>query len=732
MKTRIRRNLRRLRASLASVWLLAGLAAAASAPVQTPSFNSVTPNSASVAMYELFELTIDLAASYSNPYDYDEIRIECVFLSPSGRKDVVDGFFMQDYTLNPQEGSLSEVGRGAFRVRYAPDQTGTWQYVLSCTTRSGTGTFPVRSFQCVPARSAGFIRRNASNYLGFDNGDQYIPVGENLGWYENHPYFNYRDWTRKLADQKANYIRVWQCPWGLGLEWKDGVNGYFGLKRYKQTTAFYFDWLLGECRDKGIYVILCLNHHGMVSTTVNTDWPDSPYNSVNGGPCLRTWDFFTDPSARAFQKNRLRYTVARWGFARNLLAWELFNEVDWTDEYEARKDKVREWHTEMAGFIKSRDTQRHLVTTSFAHEDHDPGTWESPLLDFTQTHFYLDSANLERELSDGAQRYLEVYGKPTLNVEFGFTTKVVDFKAIDSDGVFLHNVIWGATFSGAMGSAMTWFWPQYVDQLNLYRHFRPLSEFVGAIRLKDDRYAPVAVEASGGGVSDLTVTPTARWGDPTASDVEIDESGNMTPGSEELSEFLYGSVVNRQFRNPPTFHMTFPTAGQFMIVTGPGTSKGPRISIAVDGRRVFDEAASVNTTYSIRLGPGPHTIRVDNLGFDWISIGQYIFSPIASPLDTYFLKSADSTKAAGWVHNKRYNWKYVQAKGLPAGVAGATLVIPGIKDGTYSVNFTDCETGASAGSLIATATRGSLTIPLPHVAWDLAVTATLTVPAGTI
>ena len=37
--------------------------------------------------------------------------------------------------------------------------------------------------------------------------------------------------------------------------------------------------------------------------------------------------FFTDPEAKALFKQRLRYLVARYGAYRNLLAWELFNEV---------------------------------------------------------------------------------------------------------------------------------------------------------------------------------------------------------------------------------------------------------------------------------------------------------------------------------------------------------------------------------------------------------------------
>lgn len=59
------------------------------------------------------------------------------FFSLLVEKNTVDGFFMQGYNLNAN-GSLTASGSGSFRVGYAPDETGTWSYVLSCTNTSGT------------------------------------------------------------------------------------------------------------------------------------------------------------------------------------------------------------------------------------------------------------------------------------------------------------------------------------------------------------------------------------------------------------------------------------------------------------------------------------------------------------------------------------------------------------------------------------------------------------------
>ncbi len=93
------------------------------ANAQLPVFNSVTSNTGTPLKFDKFELNINLTAAYTNAYDYNDIDVRCIFSAPSGRKDTVDGFFIQDYSLNP-DGSLTPSGSGSFKVRYAPNETG--------------------------------------------------------------------------------------------------------------------------------------------------------------------------------------------------------------------------------------------------------------------------------------------------------------------------------------------------------------------------------------------------------------------------------------------------------------------------------------------------------------------------------------------------------------------------------------------------------------------------------
>jgi Domain of unknown function (DUF5060)/Secretion system C-terminal sorting domain len=690
---------------------------------QAPSNIVATPANATIAKLDKFELNVTFTGGYTNPYDYTDITVRGIFTAPGGRKDTVDGFFMQDYILNTTTGVVTASGSGVFKIRYAPNETGAWQYAVEVINGLGSAASAAQSFQCNASTAKGFVRKNQTNYLGFDNNEQYIPVGQNQAWHLNNIYLNYKSWLQKLSDNKANIIRVWQAVWGFGIEWKNGNDGYSGLKKYKQTSAYYTDWLLDECKSKGIYVMLCINHHGMVSSTVNPNWPESPYNAVNGGPCVNTWDFFSNTTAKNLHKNRLRYIVARWGYSQTVMSWELFNEVDWTDNFATYKNSVKDWHIEMADYLKSIDVYKHLVTTSYGNSVNDPNTWNNTAIDFTQTHNYIGTPNVENVLAGVSSDYINQYSKPTLNGEFGIDAGNIALSTIDPNGIYVHNSIWATAFSGAMGAGMSWWWDNYIDPQNLYRHYKPLSEFIATLALKNDNYKKVTAFVTGGGAADLILSPGVGFALAGASAFTIDASGAVTPAASQLSNYLFGNSFNTQYRSPPTFSVTYPVTGQFKVITGTGAGTNPQVNIYLDGAAALTQNAAINSTYTINVPAGTHTIKADNLGTDWISIANYTFTNIGSALNTYILKSADSSKAAGWVHNKKYNWQYVKDNGVPATVTGTTLTIPGMRNGLYTVQFTDCTTGMVTGTATATAASNGLVITLPSIAWDAAVTA---------
>ena len=688
---------------------------------QAPVFNSATPNSANIAKFDKFEVNIDLTAAYANAFDYDDIAVTATFTAPGGRVDVVDGFFMQDYTIGGN-GFALPVGSGSFRVRYSPNETGTWSYVISCTNASGTTTMPAATFNCQASVAPGFIRKNATNYLAFDNGSQYIPIGENMGWQSNNVVNNYTDWVNDLAGNGGTFIRVWMSSWAFALEWKNASNNFQGLKKYKQSNAFYLDWLLDYCRQKNVYMMLTLNNHGQVSTNVNPEWNDNPYNAANGGPATNTWDFFTNATAKALHKNRLRYIIARYGYSQNIQSWELFNELHWTNDFENRKADLTAWDNEMSTYIKGKDVYKHLVTTSYGGTEVVTNTWSLPNIDFTQTHFYVNSPNIETVLAGANQSFLSQYSKPTLNGEFGLGPAGNTLSANDPNGVHIHNAIWGSMFSGGLGSGMTWWWDDYIEPQNLYYHYKPLSSVVSLISFKNDNYKKVTTSVSGGGASDLSVSPGGGFAKPAASNFTIDAAGTITPSASALSQYMFGSTYNTQNRNPPTFTITFPTAGQFKVVVSGVSASSPKVTIYLDGLMVLNQDAISGNTYSINVPTGQHSIKVDNLGIDWFSISNYIFTNVGSPVTAYVLKGEANNKAAGYLLNNKYNWQYLKNNSnvAPPAVSGSSLSIPGMINGNYTVFFYSASTGEQLSTLPITVSNGTLNVAIPDVAWDLA------------
>lgn len=693
-------------------------------PAQAPVITAVTAISNTVTYRERFEAVLTISTAYNNPYDYDEIRVEAVFTAPSGNSTTVDGFYMEPFQVtNTTTGALQSTGPGGFRVRFSPGEPGIWTYQVRCINAVGTGNFDPQTFECIadnPPANKGMITGSNGHYFTFEDGATYIPIGENIGWANSNPYVKYSEWISKMAENGGNFFRIWNCSWGLALEWKNG-NGYQGLKRYRQNNAFYLDWLLDFSAQKGVYVMMCLNHHGQVSTTVNPEWSNNPYNAANGGPCSNTWDFFTHAQARQLHKNRLRYMIARWGSYRSLMAWELFNEIDWTDQFEQRKSSVTNWHSEMASFIQEKDPFEHLVTTSYAHDYNDPATWVLPQMDFTQTHYYLDIPHLERVLATGARSYLDTFSKPVLNGEFGLGGSSNGLAALDPGGIHIHNALWGGLYGGGAGSGMSWWWDTYIDPQNLYGHFQGLRTVSDLSNFSEDLFHP-AVATVSGAPADLSLTPALGWGALADTSMTILPDGSLSPANARLSQYLYGAQWNTQYRRPPVFQVNYPQNGIFSVKTGATSGQAPQISIWLDGVLLLQTPAVAQQTYTIDIPAGTHHIKVDNTGTDWVTIAQYVFQGLGSAVDAFVLRSADHAQLSGWVINHAYNHQYVKANGLPDAVSGAMLRVNGLSDGEYSLNWYECMGGTLSQSVTVTVSNGTLEAPIPDLLWDAAFT----------
>lgn len=693
-------------------------------PGQAPVIDSAVALSGQVEQYGRFECLVYLKSAAVNPYDYDEITVQGRFTGPDGQTVVADGFFMQDYTLNTATGNLTPTGPGGFRVRFCPALPGEWQWSVEVSAVSGSASGSPQKFTCTPSANKGFIRRAAGNYFRFDNGEQYIPNGQNVCWQNGNIYLDYKNWLGDMAANGANFYRLWMAHWGLGIEWKNNASGFSGLKKYKQSAAWFIDWMLDYSKQNNLYMMLCINHHGQYSSIVNPNWGENPYNAALGGPLAQPQQFFSNPGAKALHKNRLRYIVARWGYSTQLQCWELFNEVDLTENFDANAANVASWHQEMSDFLKSIDPYGHLVSTSGSKPGAFDDIWELPSIDFTQEHVYRNVANIEVPVAETARELLKDFDKPVLIGEFGLSGSGTQTAADDPAGVHLHNSLWAGLFSGSAGTAMTWWWDSYTEPQNLYHHFAGPAAVAAQIPFAAGQYRPAAAQITGGPPSDASFSPAAGWGAGTAALFTVDANGNLTPGVTNLSLFLYGATWNTQYRNPPQFTVTFPVASKFRVRTGANTGLDPKIVISLDGLVKISQNALVNTIYTIDVPAGQHTIKVDNQGTDWIEIAEYVFENIGNSVHAYVLRSAGGERAAGWVHHKAYNWQRLKTGGPPPPAAGTVVTLPDMAAGQYVIKWWDCANGKLLNAApAATDGSGNLTLACPQILWDVAFTA---------
>jgi hypothetical protein len=715
-------------------------------------FYGVNPTQATVAKWDLYEVIIDLSATYTNQYDYTDIAVQAILTSPSRVQRTVDAFWMQDYNLNTTTGDMTPSG-SAFRFRFTPDEEGEWSYVLSGSLQGGAATTsPAYSFTCsgVSATGKGYIRKTDTNYLKWDSGAQYIPVGENIAFPDGDVIVSYNSQLDKLEPRGANFVRIWMATWGVALEWTNvgGITGFNKLKQYKQTAAKQIDYLLSRGQTNGYAIMLCINYHNQF--VAGDEWQNNPYNTAQGGPSSDPLDFFSNSTAKAIFKNRLRYLVARWGHAGSLQSWELFNEVDNTPYYKSKPDAeikfdnsavIDQWHNEMAGYLKSIDPN-HLVTTSFGDEKYGDGTWHSTSIDFTQVHKYKDDPRMPRLLANLNQQRLSTYSKPVLDGEFGMTVTATDEKSVDPNGISMHNVMWATLLSGSMGSAIPW-WEHWVDDQNLYPHFSRLAAFKDIVPFVSGNYQKAFPTYYNTNPADLTIIPEGVWpadpgnpnNPPPVLDFTLDNEGELTPGLSELPQFVWGVTNNSTLRRPPTFHVNYLQDGTFSMVTADFISdQGGNVNIYVDDVLMLDQVGQKNFTYTVPVSAGQHTIKVDNLGTDWIQVSKFKFINAVGPYNLYTLKSADSSQAAGYIQYRLYSHQYFAGNNTtppPPVPAGAIVNIPGMNNGTYAVNFYSCAPADMTApaqpvdTRIATATNGVLSFDLPEISWDIAFTVSL-------
>ncbi len=710
---------------------------------------TLRPRRETVPVYGKFEVTFDLAASYQNPFDPREIDVVGVFVAPDGTTTRVPAFLYQEYEQSLIAGTetLTPVGQPVWKVRFAPTKPGRYRYRIEARDRSGRRRSPTGTFKAVAAESPGFIRRSRHSpwYLQFDSEDSYFPVGENLCWASEAGLYDYQEWLPALGEAGANFARIWLVPWNLGLEWKDmegwpARGQFYGAGRYSLDNAWRIDHLLQLAQRHDVYLMLCLGTYGELLDRKGYFgeqlWHLSPYNAANGGPCDSPAEFWTSQEARRLYKQRLRYMVARYGYCTHIQSWEFWNEVH----------APADWVAEMAAYLKRIDPNKHLVTTTYGN----PDVWALPDIDFAQEHIYGSPGNQSdagQTIGDLVARGARAYGKPFLVGEFG-----IDWTSGDNQydpngrGTNMHNGMWAAMAGGAMGSAMIWYWNNYVHSKNLYHEFTALHAFVRDIPWADLNLQPVITttprsKSKSGGYDDLVLTPPMGWGRATGTHFRVRPDGSVTGG--DFAGVLYSSS-KPDLRRPPTFLVNYPTPGKFIVHVG-RVASGAVLHIWLDGKEALLKqlpagkgdgpwkeskhdarwniwVATYDKDFAIDVPAGRHTIKLDNTGADWLTVDRYVFTGCKDSrcVALRVIGLRDDDFALLWIQNPASTW-FNDQKGIePKPVTDAWLYLQKMPDGEYEIQWWDTRTGRPTGSVTAVSHAGRLRLDLPPVKRDVA------------
>jgi hypothetical protein len=647
-----------------------------------------TPALGQAGVYRFVEITFQLPELSGNPFDYLENDVQVTLALPDGKTANLPAFYD---------------GESTWRVRYTPRFKG--KYTVRAVTRNRATVQPQqltpKEFTVTGETGKGFVRIDPQNpyRFAFDEGTPYYPVGMNVAW-KSGDTPDIPEFFIAMREVGLNWSRVWMNHWdGKNIDWVQGEPWEAG--KFNLAVARKWDKIVQSAEAQGIYFQLVLQHHGQYSSTVNPNWGENPWNTAQGGFLAKPDDFFTHPRALQLTKARYRYMIARYGYSPGIMAWELFNEVQFTDAGRQKNDKaIADWHKEMADFLREQDPNKHLVTTSS-----DPtilGLFDA--MDFVQLHAYEpDGVSTVRSATP------DTWKKP---VFFGEIGPSGDLNR--EDGSFLHTILWASLMTDSGGTAQYWTWDQ-IHRANLYDRFVPLTAFLRETKLPTYRdLAPIEPRVKTKTQGSLSFGPGGGWGKGKGNLFPITASG-LVEGAGEMPSYLQGKAHPELFTHAE-FPVELTTPGTFTVVLNQIARAGANMVVKVAGKTVAEKAFPATSedtngefTLVAPLPAGKYTIRLENTGADWVRLQRLTLTPYGATLQA--LGKGNTTTAVLWLRNTQRNQP-----------SDGTVTVPGLQAGNYSVLWWDTEKGVIIKrDLVEKDNESPLLLQVPPVATDIAV-----------
>ena len=700
----------------------------------------------------LIEFQVTGLPAFANPFDPDEVAIDATFTLADTPALTVPAFWYQGYQRSLVDGveTLAVTGAPEWRLRFTPMTAGNCTVSVAVRTNGVLMANPLVTNLTISSaadngKPSGFVRVAGNNrYFETSRGNPLPLVGECVCWPGRRGTYDYDDWFGAMNLAGENYARLWMAPWAFGIEAEPGT-----LVHYRLDRAWQLDYVFQLGEAKGIYLMPCLDYHGMFETQPdywggNNLWPENPYNAANGGPCANQDAFFTDANARHIYQKRLRYLVARYGSRQNLLAWQFFNELDNVYQY-LSPSHVANWHAAMGDWLRGNDPYRHLVTTSMTGGSDRPEIWSLAQMDFADYHSY-GLPHPVNGLSDIVNSFCRRYQKPVLIDEYGIDWRGWS-RASDPYLRGFRQGLWTGALSGSVGTAMAWYW-ENIHSENVYPLYRALRDFVSRttwgqgpwsnLGFQTPGPAPATVGSvlAGGQPFSATLELNSGWGPKLRGQLGLATSFSATHAPDFLDAYVQGSG-HPDLRIPLRVETWLGTNASLTAHVN-SVSSGAILSVMVDGKEVFRQSLpnldgswnlnnEYNTNFSAALPAGKHLVEVRNAGGDWFYLDWIRFDNV---LPSQYADGWSPAPAAVGVQGEKEGLLYVASPfaHYPAGATnptpdlfeGGTITITNLAAGNYQARWFDPATAAAGGTTQGRSDGTNLVLPLPGFREDLA------------
>ncbi|MCQ2793554.1 MAG: hypothetical protein MJ221_03985 [Bacilli bacterium] len=465
-------------------------------------------------MYQKSEigLSINLDSSI-NVYNEDDISVSALVITPDGQELVVPMFYYEEYArhLEGQMEILDKIGDGQFRLRYTPRIAGEHKIKVTIAQNGVVKKYPADgylNFNVKPGTKDAFLKvSDDKTHLEYSNGAPYVGIGHNMcGWEwagsdNMSGTYEYDKWFHSLVNQGGNMVQF-DLSEGDQIEWTrlnnelEWSNCYNGLGFYNQKTCFKNDYKVSLADQLGLFYRFTLFHWEDFDTESDNfpdwGWLRNPYNSANSGNEYATdvSDFFVNEACKKAVKNFLRYVVARWGYSTNMMMYELFNEVDapgmfWgrNKSYSTALPGITAWHKEMSAYLKELDVNTHMISTSCASAAYGNEFWQLKDIDITTIHNYtmyndegtINQYEIVKNTTEFVTSRISSTKKPIVFGEFALSPGGNTQREFDKKGVSFHNGLYSAIMAGSLGTTMHWTWGSYIDEYDLYNHYKGVN-----------------------------------------------------------------------------------------------------------------------------------------------------------------------------------------------------------------------------------------------------------------